>query len=149
MQTQARQEGVTGMGWIPIEWICQDRATDMFQMGSNLVGATGEGRGFYQAVTPQTTQNLEFCDGRFPFHGVNDCAVPAISIQEEWRGDCFFLPSWFSDNEGMVPLGSSMFLKLGVQVSVGIRAARQHDDPAGISIQSVYNPQPPEPRLQD
>ena len=118
-------------------------------MGSNLVGATGEGFGFQQAVALQMAQNSELCNGGFPIQGVNDGTVPAIAILAERCRYSHFLPVWLLGYQSMVQLGSPMFLKLRVQGTMGIGTARQHDDPTGLSIQSMHNPQASKTQLQD
>lgn len=111
------------------------------QVSADLVRSSTAWHGLDQTqISIKALDHFEFCVGCLTMLGIDNRAMAAIAIGAQWQADSFFMPGGIAQDQGMVGLGDLVPFELEIKLAMRLGAARQHQEPARLAIQAVYNP---------
>ena len=123
-------------------------------MGLDLMRASRLWARFTEGMLAKALQDAKLGDGRFPTVrpdvGLGDHrAVSSVPVRPEGQFHSQLCPGGVSLDERVVEIEDSVLSELRVQCAMGCRRARQHDHATCVAVESMYDPEWPERRLQN
>jgi len=132
-----------------VEPIAKDGVAGRRQVSANLMRSPGLWLDLKQSQSVASSQPPADSPGGFAMMGINHSAVPSAPIHAQPPGQLLCFPDGHALHNRQVGLGNLAAFELAVQMPVGLRVARQHDQAAGILVQAVNDPEPADLWLEE